>query len=103
MIKQWKNRFIDTALRAKLNLGVSVKDAKNILPPALASYTDFLIDEISLLTIKQHGIGLACGICGKKGFTKKGLFLHLKRKHYSQIQDFLENRIQEIIKHVKKT
>ncbi len=103
MLKEWKNLFIYTALKAKLNLGVSVKDAKNVLPPALASYSDFLIDEISFLTIKKHGIGLACGICGKRGFTRKGLFLHIKRKHQYQLQEFLEKKIQEIIKHVKKT
>ena len=54
----------------------------------------------SILSYEKNGL-LRCGLCNKRPFTKKGLYLHLIRVHYDEIKGLLEEEIRNTIKWMK--
>jgi hypothetical protein len=55
---------------------------------------DEVVREVSSRIAEFDGASYRCRLCGKGPFTRRGLYLHIKRLHY----DHVEEMVSEILK-----
>jgi len=53
--------------------------------------------KLRTLLINVNGASYQCMICGSRGFTPRGIFLHLIRKHENEIIYLIEDEIEEYL------
>jgi hypothetical protein len=85
-------RIAEAAIRKALGLPYSLDK----VPPSLKEAAEQATEEISkeLVLVDERGI-LRCGLCGKGPFTRKGLYLHLRRVHIDAIEDYAKRIFEE--------
>ncbi|MCE4615086.1 MAG: hypothetical protein F7B60_06130 [Desulfurococcales archaeon] len=66
--------------------------------PVLPRNIVYAIRNIGRLLSKRDGNGkYMCALCGKGGFTKRGLYLHLIRMHGDEIRDLVSREGERIL------
>lgn len=55
---------------------------------------------IAYWLVKEENASFTCRICYKKGFTRKGLYLHLRRVHKKEIRLMIEEELRAEAKKV---
>jgi hypothetical protein len=66
--------------------------------PVLPRNIVHAIKNIGVLLSKRDVNGkYVCALCGKKGFTKRGLYLHLVRMHGDEIRDLVSREGERIL------
>ncbi len=76
-------------------IGFDYKSAMSFLPPSIHNIVINLIDTLRPQLIRETPPTLYCGLCGRGPFTRKGLYLHLKRVHI----DLVSQLVREELRH----
>jgi len=88
-------RIVELIARAAAGLKYDVKEY--IASESIAAILDSLISELTKTIVEENEGVIRCGLCGRGPFTRKGLYLHLKRVHARQIEELvlleLEHRV----------
>ncbi|MEZ0289955.1 MAG: hypothetical protein ABWJ42_02550 [Sulfolobales archaeon] len=64
-----------------------------VIPDTIRDEIDSIIESVSEIIVMRSG-GLAyCRLCGRGSFTKRGLYLHLRRVHLEDIMRLLNEEI----------
>ena len=67
------------------------------VPGELADRAEEIVAKVSEeLAVDRDG-SLRCGLCGKGPFTRKGLYLHLRRVHWDTVVSLIEARLREAL------
>lgn len=67
------------------------------VPGDLAGDVEEIVEAIAReLAVNREG-SLRCGLCGKGPFTRKGLYLHLRRVHWEAVVALAEARLREAL------
>ncbi|HIQ10804.1 MAG TPA: hypothetical protein EYH26_02365 [Pyrodictium sp.] len=88
-------RIVELVARAAAGLKYDVKEY--VASESIAAILTSLIDELTKTIVEEDEGVIRCGLCGRGPFTRKGLYLHLKRVHARQIEELvlseLEHRV----------
>ena len=95
-------RRIDTPLviariaEAAIRRAAGLKYSLDTIPQSLRAAAEATVEEISgeLAVTDSRGI-LRCGLCGKGPFTRKGLYLHLRRVHIDVVEQIAKRVFEE--------
>jgi len=88
------SKIAEAAIRKALSLPYSLDG----VPASLREAAEQALETIAAeLTVTDEKGILRCGICGKGPFTRKGLYLHLRRIHIDAIEDYVGKVFEEYI------
>ena len=88
-------RLVEYVIRKATSLPPK-HDLKSIVGDEKARILERKLNSLaSSLAIDRNGI-IWCGICERGPFTKRGLYLHLMRVHYSDIEYSVLNILKEM-------
>ncbi len=77
-------------------LAAGLEDPDSFAPKILSKvYTEAVVN-VSMRVAEPRGGILYCGICGRGPYTRRGLYLHLKRVHASDILDLVEEEVRRL-------
>lgn len=65
------------------------------LPLSLRDVAENIIAIIAEQIAVDDGITLRCRLCGKGPFTRKGLYLHLRRVHIDVVEELVRRELEE--------
>lgn len=87
-------RIAEAAIRKALGLPYSLDS----IPPSLRDAAELAIERVAgeLVFSDEKGI-LRCSLCGKGPFTRKGLYLHIKRVHFEAVEEQVEKIFRELL------
>ncbi len=85
-------KIAEAAIRKALGLPYSLDG----IPSSLQEVAREVVEEASreLTVINEKGI-LRCGLCGKGPFTRKGLYLHIRRVHIDVVEEHVMKLLEE--------
>jgi hypothetical protein len=85
-------RIAEAAIRHAAGLNYSLDS----VPRAFEDIAREIVKELAeqLVVSDSRGI-LRCGLCGKGPFTRKGLYLHLRRVHIDTVEDMAKRLLEE--------
>ena len=91
--------MIDDALKSIVGFeGPHKERLKMIAGQKLERIVSEAIDRVTHIVVSRKRNGLIyCRLCSKGPFTKRGLYLHLRRIHRSEIEEKLLDEIARII------
>lgn len=82
----------------RLAVGFQPKSRLEILVgESLAPVAEFICKRIAAYLIKERNGLPWCRLCDKGPFTKRGLYLHLKRIHMEEIKYFIEEELERAL------
>ena len=93
--------------RNRIEIYVARLAAELVLPsefdtPVLPRNIVHAIKNVGRLLSMRDGNGkYVCTLCGKRGFTKRGLYLHLVRMHGDEIRDLVSKEGERILSRKK--
>ena len=95
-------RRLDKALLARRLAEAAIRHALGLpyrldtVPLSLREAAEEAVREAAtgLVLVDEKGI-LRCGLCGKGPFTRKGLYLHLRRVHLDAVSEHVERVFEE--------
>ena len=87
------SKIAEAAVRRAAGLPVSYDDMPLSLREAAKTIAEIVAEQIAF----DDGITLRCRLCGKGPFTKKGLYLHLKRVHLDIVQEMVKRELEEYL------
>lgn len=90
-----KEELVKYVIRKALNLSVDDIDLRSIVGSREYPFMKQVVDNISTKLVNQKESNLRCGICGRGPFTRRGLYLHLTRVHYSNILEEIDKKLKE--------
>ena len=79
----------------RIAVGFKPNNVEEMLPSSLHGIIKTISANISREIVKNRDGILSCGICGKGPYTRKGLYLHIKRMHMDKIVDMLRIELEE--------
>jgi len=87
-------RLVEHVARAAAGISVSFEKITYIVGSRRAQYVYEVVGKLGKKVVLVHGNGvLYCGICKKGPFTRRGLYLHLVRRHRYDIKQLIINEI----------
>jgi len=88
-------RIVELVARAAAGLKYDIREY--VASESIATILTGLVDELTKTIVEEDEGVIRCGLCGRGPFTRKGLYLHLKRVHARQIEELvlseLEHRV----------
>ncbi len=87
-------KIADAAIRRAVGLSVTLDG----LPDSIRGAAEKAVEELAtgLVSLDDKGI-LRCSLCGKGPFTRKGLYLHIKRVHMDLVVSMAKKLFEEKI------
>lgn len=87
------SRLVDRAAEAAIRLALGYSDGLDTVRdyPLLIEAAKAVAPKIASF----DGVSYRCEVCGKGPFTRKGLYLHLKRVHMSQVKQMVSEYVQK--------
>ena len=89
------------AARKAAKMSVSTRRIEILLGSELARIALDIGDRVAQSLIDEQKGLPRCGLCGMGPFTYKGLYLHLIRKHFEEIRDYIEEEIEYTLRTYK--
>jgi methyl coenzyme M reductase subunit C-like uncharacterized protein (methanogenesis marker protein 7) len=86
-------KIADMAIRRACNLSYDV----SALPPSLRSAALEIIERVASQLVVHDGDTLRCKLCGRGPFTRKGLYLHIRRVHLDQVYEITRRELEDYI------
>lgn len=99
---EWFVRYVHFLLKKHLRQVKKDFDTKSLLPPSLSSLDDYFYQRVSDLA-RETKSGFRCIFCEKVFSTRKGIYMHLIKKHLIDIEEFSINLLREVERMIKKT
>jgi hypothetical protein len=65
------------------------------IPLSLRGIAEGVVEVVAEQIAIDDGITLRCKLCGKGPFTRKGLYLHLRRVHIDVIEDLVRQELED--------
>lgn len=91
----FKEKLVKYIIRKSLGLSVDDIDLVGIVGSTNYPLMKRVVDKITLRLVTEKNNHLRCGLCGKGPFTKRGLYLHMMRKHYNDVIRLVDEIISE--------
>ncbi len=83
-------RLVEHVARSAAGIGVSLEKISYIAGSKRAQIIYDIVKGLGRRIVLVHGNGaLYCGLCKKGPFTKRGLYLHLVRRHRYDIKQLI--------------
>ena len=70
---------------------------ETLIGESLASVAEVVCKRIAMYLVKERNGLPWCRLCDKGPFTKRGLYLHLKRVHKNEIKYFIEEELERVL------
>ncbi len=87
-------RLVEHVARSAAGIRVSLEKISYIVGSKRAQRVYVLVENLGEKIALKHDNGvLYCGLCRKGPFTKRGLYLHLVRRHRYDIKQLIINEI----------
>ncbi len=86
------SKLADMSMRAAARLRYDVAELG--LPEAAEYVVKAIIEGTALQLAEDDGVSLRCKVCGKGPFTRKGLYLHLKRVHREVVEAMVRSEVE---------
>lgn len=85
-------RLVDRAAEAAIRLALGYNDGLDVVRdyPLLVEAARAVAPKIASF----DGVSYRCEVCGKGPFTRKGLYLHLRRVHMNQVRQMISEYVQ---------
>ncbi len=83
-------RIADASMRAASRLHYAIPSIKLESPEMVNE----IISNVASQIAEYDGVSLRCKICGKGPFTRKGLYLHLKRVHQTHVEQIVRRTLE---------
>lgn len=87
------SKLAEAAIRKAAGLDYNLAD----LPLSLKDVAESIVSIVAEQVAVDDGITLRCRLCGKGPFTRKGLYLHLKRVHIDTVQELVRRELEEYL------
>jgi hypothetical protein len=84
-------KIAEAAIRKAAGLPYQTND----LPLSLRDVAESIIAVVAEQIAFDDGITLRCRLCGKGPFTRKGLYLHLKRVHIDVVEELVRRELED--------
>jgi hypothetical protein len=87
-------RLVEHVARSAAGISVSFEKITYIVGSKRAQYVYNLVEDLGkrIALLQANGV-LYCGLCKKGPFTRRGLYLHLVRRHRYDIKQLIVNAI----------
>lgn len=93
---EWIKAYSYAVLRRYLRQTRRDIDPRELLPPSVVVF-DRYISERVLGVIRRLDDGeFACLICGRRFASRRGIYLHLVRKHREELEEYFGKIVREI-------
>lgn len=87
-------RLVEHVARSAAGISVSLEKITYIVGGRRAQHVYDIVENLGRKIALVHSNGvLYCGLCRKGPFTKRGLYLHLVRRHRYDIKQLIMNEI----------
>ncbi len=93
------SKIAELAIRRACGLQYSLEE----LPPSLRKPAKEIIEQISAQLVLRDKDTLRCKICGKGPFTRKGLYLHIRRVHLDQVYQIARRELEDYLWRLRNT
>lgn len=93
------SKLAEAAIRRATGLSYSLSD----VPPSLQEVGKEIVERVAEQLIIDDGETLRCRICGRGPFTRKGLYLHIRRVHLDSIYDMVRSELEAYLWRLKNT
>jgi len=84
-----RSRLAEAAIRHALGLDYSLDE----LPSGVRRIAADAVRSVAARLVEDGGASLRCGLCGRGPFTRRGLYLHLKRVHSAAIEAMIGEEV----------
>ncbi len=93
--KGFLEKLVEKGAEAAVRVALGYKDAVRLVEdyPQLVE----AVIEVSRRIASFDGVSFRCELCGKGPFTRKGLYLHIKRVHMNQVKELILKRVRSIM------
>jgi len=85
-------RIVELVARAAAGLRYDIREY--VASESIATVLADLINELTKIIVEEDEGVMRCGLCGRGPFTRKGLYLHLKRIHRHQIEELVLSELE---------
>jgi hypothetical protein len=93
-----ESRLVDYVAR----LAAGLEDPEGFRPRILsAAYTEAVVN-VAMRVAEPRGGVLYCQLCGRGPYTRRGIYLHLKRVHASEIVELVRDEVRRIESYAKR-
>ena len=92
LLSNMLSRIVELVARAATGLRYDIREY--VASESIATILASLIDELAKVIVEEDAGVLRCGLCGRGPFTRKGLYLHLKRIHARQIEELVLSELE---------
>ncbi len=93
------SKIADLAIRRACGLQYSLEN----LPPSLRKPAREIIEHIASQLVLHDRDTLRCKLCGRGPFTRKGLYLHIRRVHLDHVYQLARRELEEYLWRLKNT
>ena len=93
------DRLAEMVIRKAVGYENNIRDA--LFPQSLSSFIEHILETLPMEIVEKEDNIYRCKLCGKGPFTRKGLYLHLKRVHIDQIIHMIKSELDYYLWQVK--
>lgn len=101
-VPEWIKAYSSTVIKIRLRQTKGSPDPKELLPPSLRAFEEYLRERVTGVVRECHDDTYQCMFCKRKFASRKGIYLHLIRKHQIEMCSYLSDAVKEIESYVKK-
>ncbi len=84
-----RSRLAEAAMRHALGLPYSLDE----LPSGVRRIAAEVVEAVAARLAEDGGASMRCGVCGRGPFTRRGLYLHLKRVHREAVESMVAEEV----------
>lgn len=100
-MSDWTVKYVTASLKKLLKQSRGEIDTKCLLPTSLAQLDGYFQRKVSMLVRVKEG-GLECYFCGRLFKSRKGIYIHLTRKHAEELAEYAVRLLSEVEEAVKR-
>ncbi|MET1101126.1 MAG: hypothetical protein ABWW69_01410 [Pyrodictiaceae archaeon] len=93
------DKLADLVIRRAVGYSIEIHDS--LFPKSIMPFVDRILESLPIELVEFDGTVYKCRLCGRGPFTRKGLYLHLKRVHVDQITIMIRDELDHYIWQLK--
>ncbi|ALL01140.1 hypothetical protein Pyrde_1092 [Pyrodictium delaneyi] len=92
-------KLSEAAIRKATGLSYSLND----IPRSLQDAGEEIVERVAEQLVVDDNDTLRCRICGRGPFTRKGLYLHIRRVHLDTVYDIVKSELEAYLWRLRNT